>query len=113
MTVPNIMPLLIWLVPYLVCAWVFWMIVNRIAPSDRKVSGWLAIVTIFLMSLCEGVCDYFLEPLIGIFRFGVDFVALTLIVALVTDIPFSRSALTVLVYLLVMAAVVFAMRLLV
>jgi hypothetical protein len=95
------MPLLFWIVPYIIAGGVMWFVASQTAPFGREVKLSRAILTVFLMGVCSGAFSYWLLPVIGHWYLLALFVAWVLIVMLTLQQSFWRSLLAVIIYLIV------------
>ena len=103
------MPLLFWVVPYIIAGGVMWLVASQTAPFGREIKLSHAIIAMILMGLCSAASRYWLTPLIGDWRFLAEFVAWMLVVMLTLDLSFRRSLLAVIIYFVVMVVALAAM----
>ncbi len=103
------MPLLFWVVPYIIAGGVMWFVSSQTAPFGREIKLSQAIVAVILMGLCSAVSSYWLKPVIGSWRFLAEFVAWTLVVMLTLQLSFTRSLVAVIIYFVVMVVALIVM----
>jgi hypothetical protein len=105
------MPLLFWIVPYVIAGGLMWFVSNQTAPFGREIPLSKAIVAVILMGLCSVASGYWLKPIIGDWRFLAEFVAWAVVVMLVLELSFWRSLLAVIIYFVVVVVAVIVMDL--
>jgi hypothetical protein len=103
------MPLLFWVVPYIIAGGVMWFVSSQTAPFGREIKLSQAIVAVILMGLCSAASHHWLKPVIGDWRFLAEFVAWILVVMLTLQLSFWRSLLAVIIYFVVMVAALIVM----
>jgi hypothetical protein len=96
------MPLLFWIVPYLIAGGVMWFVASHNAPFGQEIKLSQAIVAVILMGLCSVASSIWLKPLMGYWHLLVLLVIWPLIVMPILRLSFRRSLLVVIIYLVVM-----------
>ena len=92
------MPMLFWVVPYIIAGGIMWFVSNQTAPLGREIPLSKAIVAVFFMGLCSVASGYWLQPIIGNWRMLVELVAWTIVVMVVLELSFRRALLAVIIY---------------
>ena len=105
------MPLLFWIVPYIIAGGVMWLVANMTAPFGREIKLSQAIVAVILMGLCNVASTLWLMPRIGYWHLLVLLAVWPLIVMPVLQLTFRRSLLAVVIYLVVMVGAQLGMAL--
>lgn len=96
------MPILLAIFPYLIGGIVMWFVAHHMGASGRDVSLFRAAVAVFLMALCGAASQMLTRPLIGDWRYLVDFVICVLVAMSILQLTFWRSFAAVVVYSVVM-----------
>ena len=96
------MPMLNWIVPYLIAGGVMWFVVYQMAPVGRDIPLGSALLAVFLMAVCGVASHVFLNPALGNWRMLAEVVADAVIVMTIFHFSFSRSLMAVFVYWAVM-----------
>ena len=96
------MPLLFWIVPYLIAGGVMWFVASQNAPFGQEIKLSQAIFAVILMGLCSAASTIWLKPFIGYWQILVLLVVWPLIIMPVLRLSFRRSLLAVIFYFVVM-----------
>ena len=96
------MPLLFWVVPYIIAGGVMWFVSSQTAPFGREIKLSEAVSAVILMGLCSAASSHWLTPIIGNWQFLVQFLAWVIAVMLILGLSFWRSLIAVAIYLVVM-----------
>src|SRR5262245_5389190 len=104
------MPLLFWIVPYIMAGGLMWFVASQTAPFGREITLGKAILAVFFMGVCSGASTYWLRPMIGPLEFFIEIAAWIIVVKLILQLSFWRSVLAVFIYLVVMIAVGFGIE---
>ncbi|HUA67002.1 MAG TPA: hypothetical protein VMA13_00515 [Candidatus Saccharimonadales bacterium] len=106
------MPLLFWVVPYIVAGGILWLIACQAAPLGREVKLSQGIIAVILIGLCSEASTLWLMPLIGYWHL-IPMLAASVLVAMATlELSFRRSLVAVLLYFAFWAGVGIAIELL-
>ena len=103
------MPLLFWVVPYIIAGGVMWFVSSQTAPFGREIKLSQAILAVFLMGLCSAASNYWLTPLISDWKYLAESLAWILVVMLSLQLSFWRSLLAVVLYFVVLIAAIIVM----
>src|SRR5580698_4529668 len=107
------MPLLFWIVPYLIAGGVMWFVASQTAPFGQEIKLSQAIVAVILMGLCSLASSIWLMPLLGYWYLLVLLIVWPLIVMPVLQLSFRRSLLAVIIYFIAMVGAQIGMALVV
>lgn len=92
------MPLLNWIVPWLIAGGVMWLVAYQMAPVGREIPLSHGLIAVILMGLCGTASNYYLKPVLGHWHILAEFVAHGVVVMAVFQLSFGRSVVAVLVY---------------
>ena len=104
------MPLLFLVVPYVIAGGVMWFVSSLLAPYERDIKLWQAVVAVILIGLLETASRHWLTPLIGDWTPLVNLVLYAAVVMLVLHLSFWRSLVAVLAYVAVILIAILVMR---
>ena len=92
------MPLLFWLLPFILAAGVLWVVAHQLAPIGRSISFSRIVFATVVMALCDFASHTWLKPLIGDWHLLLFVIVSMFIVLAVLRLPFWRSVLALLAY---------------
>jgi hypothetical protein len=98
------MPLLFWVVPFLLAGGVMWFAASQMAPYGQEIKLSQAMAAVILMGISAGASDEYLKPLIGYWHYLVLLIVWPFIVMPILHLTFRRSLYAVLIYFVVMFA---------
>jgi hypothetical protein len=107
------MPLLFWIVPYIIAGGVMWFVANLNAPFGQEIKLSQAIAAVILMGICSVASTIWLMPIIGYWHLLVLLIVWPLIVMPVLRLSFRRSLLAVIIYMVVMIGAQIGMALII
>ena len=96
------MPMLNWILAWLIAGAVMWLVAYQMAPTGRDVPLSHGLIAVIVMGLCGAAAMFYLRPAMGQWYVLAEFLAHGVVVKAMFQLSFGRSLVVVTVYWVVM-----------